>query len=405
MRTNHPRLLVAVILALAPAALASTTWYVNGTSGNNSNTCISSVTACKTIRHAISLASSGDSIMVAAGAYKERITIGFNLTVIGSGAGTTALDGGFAGRVVAVSSSTAHVTLSKLALLNGLVSGEVANGGGLLNSGTLTINDCIITNNQAKGHYGSLGGGIYNTGRLTINRVTISNNRTFVISGGGGIYNRGNLTVNNSALTSNSAAVGGGVFNSGGMLTINKSTFSSNSADVGGGIDNTGQLAVNNSTISGNRAEDGGGIDSPGTLTISSSTFSGNSATKGGAVFNNGGTATLQNSIVADSAAGGNCNGVIASGGYNLSSDGTCNFSNTGDQNNADPKLGPLQNNGGPTATMALSAGSPAIDAGNPSGCTDGQGHLLKTDQRGQSRPDKEDSGGCDIGAYERQSD
>ena len=51
---------------------------------------------------------------------------------------------------------------------------------------------------------------------------------------------------------------------------------------------------------------------------------------------------------------------------------------------------------------MALLPGSPAIDAGNPSGCTDDQGNLLKTDQRGQPRPDKEDTGGCDMGAYER---
>jgi len=49
--------------------------------------------------------------------------------------------------------------------------------------------------------------------------------------------------------------------------------------------------------------------------------------------------------------------------------------------------------------------GSPAIDAGNPSGCTDGSGHLLKTDQRGMPRPDKEDTVGCDRGAFERQSD
>jgi hypothetical protein len=64
-----------------------------------------------------------------------------------------------------------------------------------------------------------------------------------------------------------------------------------------------------------------------------------------------------------------------------------------------------LQNNGGPTDTMALLPGSPAIDSGNPGGCTDGQGHLLKTDQRGKPRPDKEDASGCDVGAYERQSD
>jgi hypothetical protein len=73
--------------------------------------------------------------------------------------------------------------------------------------------------------------------------------------------------------------------------------------------------------------------------------------------------------------------------------------------NNINPLLGPLANNGGPTQTMALLPGSPAIDSGNPSGCTDGLGHLLKTDQRGDPRPNIEDTGGCDRGAYERQSD
>jgi hypothetical protein len=67
--------------------------------------------------------------------------------------------------------------------------------------------------------------------------------------------------------------------------------------------------------------------------------------------------------------------------------------------------LGPLQNHGGPTETMALFSGSPAIDAGNPGGCTDGQGRLLRTDQRGMPRPDSEDTSGRDMGAYESQSD
>ena len=113
----------------------------------------------------------------------------------------------------------------------------------------------------------------------------------------------------------------------------------------------------------------------------------------------------MQNSIVANNS-DGNCSGLtITSKGYNLSSDGTCDFDSTGDLNNHDPVLGPLQNNGGPTQTMALLEGSPAIDSGNPSGCTDSQGNLLKTDQRGAPRPDKEDVVGCDRGAYERQSD
>jgi hypothetical protein len=116
------------------------------------------------------------------------------------------------------------------------------------------------------------------------------------------------------------------------------------------------------------------------------------------------GTLAIQNSIVANNS-GANCYGAIQSKGYNLSSDNTCKFNNTGDLNNTDPMLGPLQNNGGPTQTMALPSGSPAVDVGNPVGCTDGLGHLLKTDQRGKPRPDAEDTSGCDIGAYERQID
>jgi hypothetical protein len=95
----------------------------------------------------------------------------------------------------------------------------------------------------------------------------------------------------------------------------------------------------------------------------------------------------------------------MTSNGYNLSGDNSCNFTGPGDMNNANPMLGTLGDNGGPTQTIRLLAGSPAIDSGNPSGCTDGQGHLLKTDQRGMPRPNEEDAGSCDMGAYERQSD
>ena len=114
----------------------------------------------------------------------------------------------------------------------------------------------------------------------------------------------------------------------------------------------------------------------------------------------------IQNSIVASNG-GGNCSGTIISKGYNLSSDDTCNFNQIGDLNNTDPLLGPLQYNGGPTQTQALQTGSPAIDARNPRGCKDDQGHLLTTDQRGPGYPrhDLEDTGGCDMGAYEKQGD
>jgi hypothetical protein len=84
MKSRRLICVVALILfAAVPTALASTTWYVNGVSGSNSNNCKSPTTPCKTIGHAISLAVSGDSIIVAAATYKERLTIGKSLTILG----------------------------------------------------------------------------------------------------------------------------------------------------------------------------------------------------------------------------------------------------------------------------------------------------------------------------------
>ncbi len=406
-------LLLSLFLVLAPTAMASTTWYVDGVSGSDSNNCTTPTTACKTIGHAISLAHSGDSIMVAAATYKENLTIGLSLTLIGAGASTTIIDGGYITTVVNISKADADVVLSRVTIQHG----SSAYGGGIVNYGILTIKASTISGNRAPGIHGGLGGGIYNGGTLTINNSTLSGNveegRSGDIGGGGGIFNRGTLTINNSTLSGNSAGgTGGGIDNSG-TLTIHNSTLSGNKGSSGvnvigdgGGIFNRGTLTINNSTLSGNSAGGtGGGIDNSGTLTIHNSTLSGNKASSGVGGINNRVTATLQNSIVANSPAGGNCGGTLTSKGYNLSSDSTCNFSNTGDLNNINPVLGTLGYYGGPTQIIPLLSGSPAIDAGNPSGCTDGIGHLLKTDQRGKPRPDKEDTGGCDMGAYERQSD
>ena len=92
----------------------------------------------------------------------------------------------------------------------------------------------------------------------------------------------------------------------------------------------------------------------------------------------------LQNSIVANNT-GETVSGTSTSNGYNLSSDGTCDFDRAGDLNNTDPSSAPLQNNGGPTDTMALLPGSPAIDSGNPSGCTDGSGSFAEDRSTGQA--------------------
>jgi hypothetical protein len=321
---------------------------------------------CKTIGHAIALASSGDYIVVAAATYTENLTIAFNLTIAGFGvSGGPVIDGGGHNTVVTISNRAAQVTLSNLTIYHGF---STARGGGIYNNGQLTINNTTVTGNSVVEGYGSgpEGGGIFNLGTLTINNSTISGNSV------------------TSAPPHRPPGYGGGIF-SFGTLTINNSTISWNSA-----VGNLG-------------GQNGGGIASRNTFTtINNSTISWNSAANGGGLY---GPATLQNSIVANSIGGGNCYGTMSSDGYNLSSDNSCNFNNTGDLNNTDPLLGPLQNNGGPTQTMALQSGSPAIDAGNPSGCTDGSGHLLTTDQRGMPRPDHEDSGGCDMGAYERQTD
>jgi hypothetical protein len=424
-----------LFLALASAASASSTWYVDGVNGSDSNDCLSSQTACKTIGHAIALCSSSDTIKVAPAIYTENLTIGISLKIIGSDAKTTIIDGGGVNTVVTIPNANAHVRLSKLTIRNG----RAVDGGGVLNSGTLTINNSTLSGNQTYNdtmQVESHGGGIYNGGSLLINSSTLTGNATYNPFGngrGGGIYNGGSLKINSSTLSGNVAAAysftgfGGGISN-GGTLTINNSTLSGNSARTefgyaqGGGISNGGMLTINNSTLSGNSSSTnklrknpnayGGGIDNSGTLKIGNSTLSGNSSYTGvgeghgGGIYNlSGYTAALQNSIVTNSPSGGNCDGSMTSNGYNLSSDYTCNFNNTGDLNNTSPLLGRLKDNGGPTQTIRLLKGSPAIDAGNPNGCNDERGKLLKTDQRGWARPGKYDTGSCDIGAFERQHD
>ena len=380
-----------ILLAAVPTALASTTWYVNGVTGRDSNNCKSPTTACKTIGHAVSIAVSGDTIIVAAATYQENLTIGKSLKVIGSGASTTIIDGGRFKRVFTISTGVT-VTLMRVTIQNGSTQ---QSGGGIYNSGVLTISTSTISGNTA------------GDGAFIVKPCGYGCSRS-----GGGIYNLGVLTIINSTIAGNAAiaicasarcdAFGGGIANgTNATLTINNSTLSGNVAEArckfvppllscpagGGGIDTGGTLIINNSTLSGNAAYPTGDV----------------SRDVGGEIF--GGPATLQNSIVANSTSGGNCNGSITSKGYNLSSDGSCSFKGPGDMNNINPVLGKLGNYGGPTQTIPLLSGSPAIDAGNPSGCTDGNGHLLKTDQRGMPRPDTEDKTGCDMGAYERQGD
>jgi hypothetical protein len=110
---------------------------------------------------------------------------------------------------------------------------------------------------------------------------------------------------------------------------------------------------------------------------------------------------------VAGKDSGGNCGSILGGPeitdlGYNISDDDSCGFSATSSLNSTDPKLGALINNGGPTFTVALLSGSPAIDAIPLDSCLDQMGNQLTTDQRGFPRPDAVE-GVCDIGAYEFQ--
>jgi hypothetical protein len=231
--------------------------------------------------------------------------------------------------------------------------------------------------------------------------------RGFTVSNsdGGGIYNDGTLTLTNSTVSGNSAGQGGGIDNYG-TLTLIHSTVSGNSAAVGGGgIFNLGTVTLTNSTVSGNTAEgvySGGGIFNAGRLTLTNSTVSGNTTLDnvGGGIFNDG-TLTLTNTLVDN-----DCAGATVSGGGNLESPGnTCGFDQPTDQVNVTAeqlKLGPLQDNGGPTMTHALLPGSVAIDVIPEADCVDAEGAPLTTDQRGEPRPE---TGGtlCDVGAFEVQ--
>src|SRR5215472_14055665 len=234
--TFNSLLLLALFSALAPAAFASATWYVNGVSGNNSNNCLSPSTACKTIGHAISLASSGDTIMVAAATYKENLSISKSLNIIGFGASTTIIDGGGMKTVVTVSNANAHVGLSNLTIRNG----SAKSGGGIYNIGTLAISNSTITANRA-GALGG-GGGIYNVGGLTIYNSTISGNQGIgTIEGfsqGGGIYNGGTMTVSRSTVRGNNLrdGEGGGIANAGNETIINSTIVGNNGFLRGGGI-------------------------------------------------------------------------------------------------------------------------------------------------------------------------
>jgi hypothetical protein len=230
-----------------------------------------------------------------------ELAINKDLTIAGPGANVITVSGNSASRVFEIA-ATYTVGISGLTIADGsVVNGD--NGGGILNSGTLTVSASTISNNSAMGIFlNGLGGGIYNSGTLSITNSIVSGNAAHNTLGGdagGGIYNNsdGALTITDCTLSGNSTnGSGGAVFNDyTGALALTNSSLSSNTAQDGGGIFNRGQLTITSSNLSGNGTDStgpGGGIfnDGNGRLTITNSTFSGNS---NGAIYNTSSHATL----------------------------------------------------------------------------------------------------------------
>ena len=302
------------------------------------------------------------------------------------------------------------------ATISGLtISGSFAGyGGGIENAGALTVTDSIIANNNADGD----GGGIQNenAGTLLITNSTITGNSG---GNGGGIDNLGTLLITNSTITGNSGSEGGGIFNNeGSTATVTGSTIENNSAGSGGGIESEGPLTIVNSTIAANSGTDpndyvGAGIDeNGGTLTAVNCTIASNDG--GGLYVLGGSPATLDNTIVAQNTDGTGSgapaddiagSGTVSGSNNLIGTGGSGGLTNGGSNDNqvgiANPGLDPngLRWNGGPTQTIALEAGSLAINAGSTALAVDASGNALTTDQRGLgfSRV----VGTVDIGAFE----
>ena len=326
-----------------------------------------------------------------------------DLTIIGPSGGITITGNNtnFHSSLLTVM-APATVNLSNLAITNALKSGSA--GAAITNFGTLVLDNVTLSNNTST--YAAAG--ISNAGTLLISNSTFSEN-TCTGCNFGAIGSSGPITITNSTFVNNSANEGGAIFqnpNTAGIsLMITNSTFSNNQAvnGNGGALNvNYGSLVAANSTFSGNTASGfGGGIyynspADPGTIT--NVTFSGNSAGSGGAInMRAGADLTLKNTIVTASPSGGNCNTALTDGGNNLEygngvTSTTCGFAAA----SADPQLGALADNGGPTPTMKLLTGSPAINQGNDAVCA--AAPVNNQDQRGVTRPF---GAHCDIGAFE----
>jgi hypothetical protein len=291
------------------------------------------------------------------------------MTIQGPGAASLTVSGNQVSRVFDITSRSAVVTLSGMTISDGYASDSLG-GGGIYNYGTLTVTNCTLSGNTAAGSgmMGSSGGAIINLGTLTVTNSTFSDNTIqgaeFGCAGGGIANGDGTLTVTNSTFFNNTAtastsAYGGGIFsNTSGQVVLTNITLANNRVKTaGGGLHIArGSAALNNTLIAGNFKGTG---SIPSDILLSTGvSLDPNSA----------------NNLIGDGSGG-----LDPGKGNLLGSSG----------NPLDPLLAPLGDYGGPTPTMALLAGSPAIDAASAA-------YAPVTDQRGLPRV-----GAPDIGAFE----
>ncbi|MGE3821778.1 MAG: choice-of-anchor Q domain-containing protein, partial [Isosphaeraceae bacterium] len=352
------------------------------------------------IRYAGMLA--GDAVVTFDPALSGRLVLGpLSQIVVDERLGTVTIDGGGVitldaqgrGRALSVEERTT-ATLTRLTITGG----RSLEGAAIKNAGTLTLDRVNLRDNTTNtGQVTDSSGAIHNLGTLTLRSSTVAGN-----TGSGGIFNVGTLTVATSRFLDNrSDAGGGGAIGNGerGTLTVSDSTFARNAANGGGAVANHGRATIVQSTFEGNSAGHAGAIRNEGTLAISFSTIVGNTAGIGGGIFARetaSGIYRLElDHCILDNPSGGNLvvgpSTVFTSRGHNLFSDAPSVALDPTDLIDTDPMLSPLGDHGGPTPTLALLPGSPAIDAGGP---VEGR----TTDQRGVPRPQ---GARADIGAFE----
>jgi hypothetical protein len=360
-------------------------------------------------RRALSQAASGDVILFSSALHGQTITLSHELVVRrsveirGPGAGLLTISGGNATRIFEIM-GTPSVTISGLTLSGGQASSNSGGtGGGAIynHQASLSLRTCSFTGNTAIGN--SMGGAIASdAGSLAIDTCLFANNSTGFASGGAIFSAQGTIVINNSTFQNNQAnsmglsAFGGAIDNVASNLTIFASTFASNvvnqgsaGASDGGAVYNqSGTVTIISSTFTANQARNifsspsGGAIaNNTGSITVDSCTIAGNSTStglmgtaSGGGIDVGGGSCVMRDTIVAGNTvsgpttAGPDISGTVQSLGNNLiqsTSGATITGTTASNITGQTPNLGPLANNSGPTQTMALLAGSPAIDKGS----------------------------------------